>query len=36
MVSTIAKNLVNLQGLPYMAPKLVQKRLRTIGEFLTP
>ena len=38
MLSTIGKKLVNLQGLPYMPPPiswtLVQKRLRTVGEFL--
>jgi len=40
MVSTIGKKRVNLQGLSYIPPKkwcwwtLVQKRLRTVGEFL--
>ena len=37
MISTIGKKLVNLQGLPYMPPNLVNfspKRLRRVGEFL--
>jgi len=36
MISTIGKKLVNLQGLPYMPPNLVNfgpERLRTVGEF---
>jgi len=37
MIATIGKKLVNLQRPPYMPPNLVnlvQKRLRTVGEFL--
>ena len=34
MISTIGKKRVNLQGLPYMPQILVQKRLKTGGEFL--
>jgi len=37
MISTTGKKLVNLQGLPYMPPNMVNfdpKWLRTVGEFL--